>query len=126
MSDEPPRTVSPFVEVCVVKRCLLKSLSGRLTDSQAKAFLDYVDECTDLASRMTRRASLGFLYYVIRRQELGLSVPDFKQATDTYFLDWMRFGLQEFDEYKYPALVARVKLAEDKRNAANFLEQRML
>ena len=36
---------------------------------------------------------------MIRRQELGLSVPDFKQATDTYFLDWMRFGLQEFDEY---------------------------
>ena len=69
---------------------------------------------------MTRRASLGFLYYVIRRQELGLSVPDFKQATDTYFLDWMRFGLQEFDEYRYPALVARVKLAEDKRNAAIF------
>ena len=57
---------------------------------------------------------------MIRRQELGLSVPDFKQATDTYFLDWMRFGLQEFDEYKYPSLVARVKLAEDKRNAAIF------
>ena len=121
MNNTYNNKMTSSVEVCVVKRCLVQSMSGKLSECQQKAFIDYVDECTDLASRMVRRASLGFLYYVIRRQELNLSIPDFKQATDTYFLDWMRFGLLEFGALdKFPKLVPRAKLVAENKDVAIF------
>jgi len=97
-ANQQQTLTTPVNEVCVVKRCLIQSLSHVLNEHQRKTFLEYINECSELASRMTRRASLCFLFYVIRRQELGHGIPDFEKATDTYFIDWIKFGLSEFQE----------------------------
>ena len=97
------------LEICVVKRCLVNSISTRLDVTQQQRFLDYVEECTDIASRMARRASLAFLYYVVRRQEMGLKMPDFGKVTDGYWLQWMRTGLHEFGTPTYPTLAPSAK-----------------
>ena len=108
MNDEQLTTQN--VEICVVKRCLFSALSCNLLDASQRAqFIQYIEDCTDLASRMARRASLAFLYYVVRRQEMGLTIPDFGKATDGYWLQWMRTGLLEFGVSAYPTLVTSAK-----------------
>ena len=97
------------LEICVVKRCLVNSISTRLNVNQRKRFIDYIDECTDIASRMARWASLAFLYYVVRRQEMGLKMPDFGKVTDGYWIQWMRTGLHEFGTPTYPTLMPSAK-----------------
>lgn len=101
---------TPVVEVCVVKRCLVQTLDSGLTDEERYKFLDYVDDCTDIASRIARRTSLAFLYYVVRRQEQGHTIPDFSKGTDGYWLQWMRTGLEEYDG-AHPTLVLSAKNA---------------
>ena len=84
-------------EVCVVKRCLLQSISKLMPDVNAAKFVEYVDECTDIASRLARRVSLAFLYFIVRRLELGLGIPDFEKGTDGYWTAWIRIALEEFE-----------------------------
>ena len=98
-NDHPPTLLTtPKIEICVVKRCIVKSLSLNLDEQQRATFLDYIEKCTDIASRLSRRSSLALLYYVVRRQEMGLALPDFEKATDTIWLDWIKFGLIEFGD----------------------------
>jgi len=106
---------TPIVETTVVKRCLFTSLSNKLDKEKREKLLAYIKDVTDLASRITRRGSLAFLYYVVRRSEMGLQVPDFGRVTDAYWKNWMRFGLVEFGDPKlaqstrYPELVLSTK-----------------
>ena len=117
MTGEQEQLTTSYTEVCVVKRCLIQALSSRLEVTQKLALLDYIEECTDIASRIARRTSLAFLYFVVRRLELNLGIPDFGKATDGYWLSWMRLGLEEFGDDKkktkvYPTLVPKAKYSD--------------
>ena len=117
MTEEQEKLTTSYTEVCVVKRCLIQALSPRLDVAQKLALLDYIDECTDIASRIARRTSLAFLYFVVRRLELNIGIPDFGKATDGYWLSWMRLGLEEFGDDKkktkvYPTLVPKAKYSD--------------
>ena len=99
-------------QVVVVKRCIVSSLSRTLTATQRTHFLEYIDQSTELASRLARRTSLAFLYYVVRHQEMGARLPDFKRVTDGYWKAWMRIGLQEFGG-EYPVVVVKAITRSD-------------
>ena len=89
-------------QTIVVKRCLKRALSSRLTLDQRTWFLNYLDTCTELASKLSRRASIAFLFYIVRHQELGHILPDFENVGDAYWKSWLRIGLLEFgNEYPY-------------------------
>ena len=81
----------------VVKKCLMKALNPNLLPYQRSHFIDLVDQYTDLASRLARRASLMFLYYVVRTHEDGHAQRDFESEKDAYWKSWLRVGLQEFN-----------------------------
>ena len=99
-------------QTVVVKRCLTKALSSRLTVDQRAWLLDYLDTCTELASKLSRRASIAFLFYIVRHQELGHLLPDFENVGDAYWKSWLRIGLVEF-ENEYPHIdPANVKAAQ--------------
>ena len=106
---------TPVVECSVVKRAFSQSLSNRLDKQQREKLVDYVEQCTDIATRMARRSSLAFLYYTLKRLESGRAMPDFMKATDTYWLEWMRIGLVEYghpeleQSARYPNLVLSSK-----------------
>ena len=106
----PEPLTTPIVEVCVVKRCLVQSLDTFFKPHERRKFLNYVDDCTDIASRLARRTSLAFLYYVVRRQEQGHDILDFSKGTDGYWIQWMRIGLEEYDR-GHPTLVPSAKNA---------------
>ena len=61
----------------VVKKCLMKALRPDLLPFQKRRLLDTIDQYTRLVSRMMRRASLMFLYAVVRRHEEGHRPSDF-------------------------------------------------
>ena len=82
--------------MCVVKRGLASALSRNLGDDGRRTFVDFVDLSTELISRMSRRASMMLLYYVIRRTEQGLALPDFDTVKDAFWKKWLRIGLNEF------------------------------
>ncbi len=85
----------------VVKKCLMKALRPDLLPFQKRRLLDTIDQYTRLVSRMMRRASLMFLYAVIRRHEEGLRPSDFddkKTYNDAYWKGWLRIGLDEFGQ----------------------------
>jgi hypothetical protein len=69
----PPRTWER-THTCVVKRCLAGALIDGLGVEGRRTFLDYIDQSTEMISRITRRASMLFLYFVVRRLEDGLPV----------------------------------------------------
>ena len=104
-------------QTIVVKRCLASALSSRLTVDQRAWFLHYIDTCTELASKLSRRASIAFLFYIVRHQELGHMLPDFENVGDAYWKSWLRIGLVEFgNEYPYidPANVKAAQSAASK------------
>ena len=83
---------------CIVKKCLAGALSPCLSDRGKQIFLDFVDTSTEMISRMSRRATMLLLYYVVRRFEDGLPLPDFNalRKNDAYWKQWLRVGLDEF------------------------------
>ena len=90
------------VETVVVKRCLISSLSRSLDPNVRIKFLEYIDSSTEFASRLIRRASLVFLYFVVRHQEDdGPRLLDFGHVQDAYWKSWLRIGLDCYD-CEYP------------------------
>jgi hypothetical protein len=97
MSAEPPPRTWERTHTCVVKRCLAGVLNDGLGVEGRRTFLDYIDQSTEMISRMTRRASMLFLYFVVRRLEDGLPVGAFNDGVkDAYWKQWLRAGLVEF------------------------------
>ena len=123
-SAKKPTTIE-VLEKCVVKRCLFSAISDGLSDEQHQQFLEYIEECVDIASRIARRVSLAFLYYIAKRQTLGLPIPDFSLGTDGYFIAWMRLGLDEYADKDgnktYPILTPSKKT--EKKYGKNFVIQ---
>ena len=85
----------------VVKKCLMNALRPDLQPFQKQRLLDTIDQYTRLVSRMMRRASLMFLYAVVRRQEDGLrpsDCDDKKTYNEAYWKGRLRIGLEEFGQ----------------------------
>lgn len=82
--------------VTVVKRALSGSLRDDLPHEVKERFMDYVWSVTDTMSRISRRASIAFLYYVTRLKEQGMDVPDFSKEKDSYWRKWLLIGLDEY------------------------------
>jgi hypothetical protein len=99
-SDGGFRTVTRIV---VVKRCLLQALNNDLMPYQRERFLKLIDQYTEMASKMARRASLAFIHYVTRTLEDGKPPPELPNNQNAYWRRWLRIGLEEFgDEMPSP------------------------
>ena len=90
-------------DITIVKRCFVSTISPKLTPRQKDRLLKYVDDCTELASRVARRASLAFLYFVTKWNEAGLVMPDFEKVDDSYWAAWLKVGLTEFGASAMPS-----------------------
>ena len=99
--DDATKATEKVTKTVVVKKCLMKMLRPDLLPYQRQRLLDTIDQYTRLVSRMMRRASLLFLYVVVRRHEDGLKPPNFDDTTtynDAYWKGWLRIGLDEFGQ----------------------------
>lgn len=83
----------------VVKRCLMNSINLNIPEDRVNRFLKLIDQYTEMVSRMSRRASIMLLYYVMRCHELNLTIPEYdkKGFPDAYFKQLLRIGLDEFE-----------------------------
>jgi hypothetical protein len=79
-----------------VKKGLAGALSRDLSDVGRRTFVEFVDQASEMISRMARRASMVLLYYVVRLSEEGRPLPDFDAAKDGFWKKWLRVGLVEF------------------------------
>jgi hypothetical protein len=96
MSTTTNNTHREVTKVVVVKKCLVHALNPNLLDHQKTYFTNYVADATEFASRMVRRASLAFLYFVTRMLEDGRSLADIENKKDGYWKSWLRIGLDEY------------------------------
>ena len=92
------RPTEEITQVTVVKKALNSVLRDDLPHGAKDKFLEYINSMTDTMSRMSRRASLMFLYYVTRLKEQGLHAPDFEAETDGYWKQWLWVGLEEYSD----------------------------
>ncbi len=85
-------------ETRCVKMGLQSSLlsSPLLTKSQILKLTDILDEYTMVISKMLRRASLAYLYYMTCLLAEGKPIPNLSAENDTYWRNWLRIGLKEF------------------------------
>jgi len=80
----------------VVKKCLHNALKDDLPLCVRDHFTHAIQDMSELMSRLSRRASLCFLFYVTYAKEHDWAIPDFKNVEDSYWKKWMRLGIKEF------------------------------
>lgn len=93
-----PPLFNVVTHTVVVKKCLGKCIKKSLLPEQAARLAALIDEYTTMASKMARRASLMFLYFVVRTHEAGGKMTDLDAVKDGEWKKWLRIGLNEFGE----------------------------
>ena len=95
-SCETKKATRDVTYVTVIKRALSSSLRDNLPHGVKEKFMEYIWSVTDTMSRISRRASLAFLYYVTRLKEENEPTPDFSEQKDSYWRKWLLIGLDEY------------------------------
>ena len=87
-----------FIKVVTttVKQGLLGNINAKLKPKIRENFLTYIHTSSDLVGRLTRRASLIFLYYVTSTLKEGRDVPDFEEFNSNYWNKWIKIGIGKF------------------------------
>ena len=103
-------TEEVVVKQCSVKRAFARSINPDLLPHQVQRLHDYVQQTTELVSRMSRRASILVMYYVTRcleeETETGLTLlPDFNKVKDSFWHDWLKVRLKEFPKSEFDPIV---------------------
>ena len=84
------------LQSCVVKRGFAGCLQENLEPNVKKKLTDFIDISSELTGRLTRRASLIFLYYITSVLGEGNNIPDLESKSQSYFVTWLQIGLRCF------------------------------
>jgi hypothetical protein len=97
-------------QTIVVKKFLKGALRDNLTPYERARFLIAIDELTRAASKLLRRASLAFLFYVTKVLENGGDIPDVDlDWNDTEWNNWLYMDLTDGGAFVPTVLVPYVK-----------------
>ena len=110
-----------------VKQSLASLIRSDLDIHVKNKFIDFIDTSTRLSARLTRRASLIFLFYITNLLEKGENIPDLESKNDNYFQHWLKIGLKCFKS-KIPdeEVAYYYNQLEDYKNVEDFKDGKYL
>ena len=110
-----------------VKQGLASLIRSDLDLDIKSKFLNFIDISTRITARLSRRASLIFLYYITNLLEKGENIPDLETKKDSYFEHFLKIGLTCFKSVIPDEEVAYYyNQLEDYKNVEDFKDGKYL